>query len=172
MRHIFTLLLLCFYVQISAQINMNYVDEFTGDHIVSTDGVVLKKNLGSSFTLNLKHQQGEDFIGCTLYWNLNCYSIQGGKSLLYIKFTDGSIRKAVCCSDAIAGYSMLGSVTIWGTSMLYIPEEKEFIKDLTEKLIQKFRYETSLGYYEGEVKPKKAKQFRGQAQAFYNIIKK
>ena len=162
-----TILILCS-VTIDAQINSDYVDEFTGDTIISTDGVALQRNFTTGFVLNLKHQQSKDFVGCT-FSTTNSYFLSGGESLLYIKFTDGSIRKAVCLESKTADYLIMGGVTIWSTSMLYIPEDG-MLEDLVNKEIAKFRYETSIGYFEHNVKIKTAKKFQKQAKAYYERL--
>lgn len=147
-----------------AQFNINKVDEFTGDTIIATNGVVVQRSLVNSFVLNLKHCMGKNFIGCGLTTN-KCYNIYGGESLLYIKFNDGTIRKAVCYENTTAKYTIISSVTLWNTSMIYIPEDG-MLEDLATKEIVKYRYETSIGIFENDVKAKKAKQFKEQAKAF------
>lgn len=148
----------------SAQFSIDKVDEFTGDTIIATTGVVVQRGFLDSFVLNLKHCMGKDFIGCGLTTN-KCYNIYANESLLYIKFSDGTIRKAVCYENATAKYSIISSVTLWNTSMIYIPEDG-MLEDLATKDIAKYRYETSVGYFENEVKSKKAKEFKQQAIAF------
>lgn len=148
----------------SAQFSIDKVDEFTGDTIVATTGVVMQRGFLDSFVLNLKHIMGEDFIGCGLTTN-KCYNIYGDESLLFIKFSDGTIRKAVCYQSATAEYKIISNVTLWSTSMIYRPEEG-MLEDLATKDIIKYRYETSVGYFESDIKPKKAKEFKQQANAF------
>ena len=148
----------------SAQFSIDKVDEFTGDTIVATTGVVVQRSMLNSFVLNLKHCMGKNFIGCGLTTN-KCYNIYGDESLLYIKFSDGTIRKATCYENATAKYTIISSVTLWNTSMIYSPEDG-MLEDLATKDIAKYRYETSIGYFENDVKPKKAKEFKQQAIAF------
>lgn len=140
----------------SAQFSIDKVDEFTGDTIVATTGVVVQRSMFNSFVLNLKHCMGKDFIGCGLTTN-KCYNIFGDESLLYIKFSDGTIRKAICYENATAKYTIISNVTLWNTSMIYTPEDG-MLEDLATKDIAKYRYETSIGYFENDVKPKKAKE--------------
>lgn len=148
----------------SAQFSIDKVDEFTGDTIVATTGVVVQRSMFNSFVLNLKHCMGKDFIGCGLTTN-KCYNIFGDESLLYIKFSDGTIRKAICYENATAKYTIISNVTLWNTSMIYTPEDG-MLEDLATKDIAKYRYETSIGYFENDVKPKKAKELKQQAIAF------
>lgn len=148
----------------SAQFSIDKVDEFTGDTIVATEGVVVQRSMFNSFVLNLKHCMGKDFIGCGLTTS-KCYNIYGGESLLYIKFSDGKIRKAVCYENATAKYTIISSVTLWSTSMIYIPEDG-MLEDLLTKEIVKYRYETSIGNFEHDVKPKKAKELKSQVRAY------
>lgn len=148
----------------SAQFSVDKVDEFTGDTIVATKGVAVQRSMFNSFVLNLKHCMGKDFIGCVLTTD-KCYNIYGGESLLYIKFSDGTIRKAVCYENATAKYTIISSITLWNTSMIYSPEDG-MLEDLATKDIVTYRYETSIGYFESKVKPKKAKELKQQTIAF------
>lgn len=147
-----------------AQFSIDAVDEFTGDRVIATDGVVLSRGFSTSFVLNLKYCLGESFVGCSLT-TTECYNIYGDKSIVYIKFSDGTVRKAVCYQTKTADYTILMGLALWQTSMIYRPEAG-FIEDLANKDIIKYRYETSEGIYEKEVKPKKAKEFKKQAKAF------
>jgi hypothetical protein len=162
------LILMSFPIFTFAQFSVDRVDEFTDDTVVATEGVVLQRGFYDSFILNLKHCLGENFIGCTLTTS-KCYNIYGDKSLIYIKFSDNTIRKAVCYQNATAGYAIYTGVTFWKTSMIYRPE-KGFIEDLATKDIVKYRYETSIGNFESDVKPKKAKKFKEQANAFLSRL--
>lgn len=162
------LILMSFSILTFAQIGVDRVDEFTNDTIVATEGVVLQKSFFNSFILNLKHCMGKDFVGCVLTTN-KCYNIYGNESLLYIKFSDGTIRKATCYENATAKYTIISSVTLWNTSMIYTPE-KRMIEDLATKDIVKYRYETSIGNFESEVKPKKAQKLKQQANAFLSRL--
>lgn len=146
----------------------DYVDEFTGDTIIATKGVTLYLGFSDSFVLNLKHSNGINYIGCTTQLS-ECYNLYADKSLLYIKFTDGTIRKASCSKSKVADYKIIMRVTLWSTSALYNPEEG-FIEDLATKEIEKFRYETSIGNLEYNVKPKRAKEFKRQTRAFLSRL--
>ncbi|WP_195476835.1 hypothetical protein [Bacteroides finegoldii] len=157
-------ILTLFPILASAQFSIDKVDEFTGDTIVATTGVVVQRGFLDSFVLNLKHCMGKDFIGCGLTTN-KCYNIFGDESLLYIKFSDGTIRKAICYENATAKYTIISNVTLWNTSMIYTPEDG-MLEDLATKDIAKYRYETSIGYFENDVKPKKAKELKQQTIAF------
>ncbi|WP_319505165.1 hypothetical protein [Bacteroides graminisolvens] len=162
------LMLMSFPMFAFAQFSIDKIDEFTNDAIVATEGVVLQRGFSTSFILNLKHCMGKDFVGCVLTTN-KCYNIYGDESLLYIKFSDGTIRKATCYENATAKYTIMSGVTFWNTSMIYTPE-KGMIEDLATKDIVKYRYETSVGNFESDVKPKKAKKFKEQANAFLSRL--
>lgn len=153
-----------------SQFSINKIDEFTGDRIIATKGVVLQRSMMQSFVLNLKYQNSNSYIGCTLTTD-KCYNIYKEESCIYIKFTDNSVRKAICYDNATADYTIIYGATLWKTSMIYIPEPG-LIEDLSNKLISKYRYETSNFFYEHEVKSKKAIEFREQARAFSAMIPK
>ena len=67
-------ILTLFPILASAQFSIDKVDEFTGDTIVATTGVVVQRGFLDSFVLNLKHCMGKDFNAIT-YSVTNLYYI-------------------------------------------------------------------------------------------------
>lgn len=170
---LFALLLPLFSISILGQdmrnvFSIDKIDEFTGDTIIATKGVVLHRSLIDAFASSIKYSNGNYFLICSQTTG-KCYNLYENQSLFYIKFSDGSIRKAICQETKVADYTIIANITSWGATAIYLPENG-FIEDLATKDIVKYRYETSLGYFEKEVSGKKAKEFKRQASALLTRV--
>lgn len=165
---LFVLLLSLFSISMLGQdmknvFSIDKIDEFTGDTIIATKGVVLHRGLIDAFASSIKYSNGNYFLICSQTTG-QCYNLYENESLFYIKFSDDTIKKAICQETKVAGYTIIGNITSWGATAIYLPEDG-FIEDLATKDIIKYRYETSLGYFEKKVSEKKAREFKKQASA-------
>lgn len=153
-----------------AQIKTDKIDEFTGERTIVTERVRLVDGMRYTLTAELiRMGDGKDYIRCNL-WAGQPFTINKGNNL-FLKFSDGTVMKAVCTENAAS--NVVGERR---ATFLCSPETG-LIEKMAETQLTRFKLETSFGDYEllgdieYDIKKRRARQMQEQAVAFLKALK-
>lgn len=167
MKYFLLFMLLLNSLCINAQIEKDVIDEFTGTHTIVTEQVTLNKGMLTSFTTCLAWADGHFLIDCYMK-SSECFYVSENHSV-FLKFDDGTTKKAICIKSAVAEhFDFFGG--FWWTDLLHLPEEGTLEK-LANHYVTAFRYETSIGNYDETIKKKSAIALQQQARALIDRLK-
>ena len=163
MRKWVLLTAMMFSVVVNAQIKSDRVDEFTGERIMVTERVRIIDGKWYTLTVALADKGGKDYLECN-FWANRAFSLENGKTVLYLKFDDGTVGKAVCMDDEVARRSGV-QIRERHAEFLCVPDS-DLINKMSKNLVVKFRFTPTSGDLEYDVKERRARQLQEQAIAF------
>lgn len=143
-----------------AQEVKNSVDEFTGTEIKKTEWRYIKQGFGISMAVSFRKINGKKLLFAAITVGVNDYfSIHKGAELM-LKTDSGKVVRLIALEGQIASRGgayidqFAGSEAV-GVTMIYELKEDDIDILSLEKVI-KFRLYTNTGYYDEDIKDKKA----------------
>ncbi len=142
-------------------------DEFLGGDIVTTGRVRIVDGRWYTLTVELEHKSGRSYLVCN-FWANRAFSISEGETVLYLKFDDGTIGKAVCVDDVQGAHSGI-SLRERHAEFVCMPDSG-LVEKMASNAATRFRLTTSLGDIEYDIKGRRSKQLRKQAVEFKEFL--
>lgn len=169
MRKVILMMALVLPMLASAQVHEN-VDDFTGKKRAFTERVQMVRGMIYAFSVEFEQNADSISLKCYLRAKRN-FTLDGGKSKLYLKMSDGSVMDFVCLEDERSAYQ--GNGIFKRNAEFNCSLTKDDVRKLSETNATKFRLELNIGNYEHieyDISKRHSRQLREQAAAFLEYI--